>query len=462
MKPTYEELETKLTETCKALTETRKALKQALERISKLEEQLKLNSKNSSKPPSSDQKKSKKGRKKNGAKPGHPGSFRPMFAKEDIDVFVDVKAEKCPTCKNEVRLTEKTTSHQQIEIAEKPFIITQYNRKQFYCSCCKKYGLSPLPKEVGLSAFGTKLSSFMGFLTGSCRLTRRLALDVLKQGFGIKAAVGTQSNIEKRLSEALKPAYHEIEKQVRRGKEPKHLDETGWSMWGKREFVWVMSTKKAALYKIQEGRGAIYRDAILGETKKRSIFITDRLAIYNFSGPHQYCLAHIKRNLKRFEQRAELDGEWGAVMIDYLDKIFHLWGEYKKKIRTQRSFRHSSKRYRDDFEYGLAIAALKNKHSPSLRRFALSLLRKSKKLWLFAVRDEVEPTNNQAERDLRSVVLWRKISYGSKSKRGDRFAERVQSIVMTLKRQKKESLEYFVKAMAAWKLQAAAPSILTT
>ena len=254
----------------------------------------------------------------------------------------------------------------------------------------------------------------------------------------------------------------EIEKQVRRGKEPKHLDETGWFLWGEREFVWIMSTREAALYKVQKGRGAIYRDVILGNTKKRSIFITDRLAIYNFRGPHQYCLAHIKRDLKRFAERAELDGEWGRVMTDYLDKIFCLWGEYKKKVRTQRSFRYSSKRYRDEFEYGLAVAALKNKHSPSLRRFALSLLKKSKKLWLFAIRDEVEPTNNQAERDLRSVVLWRKISYGSKSQRGNRFVERVQSVVMTLKRQKKDCFEYFVEAMHAWKTQIDAPSILTT
>lgn len=454
MKPTYEELEAEL-------VETRKLLKKALDRIAKLEEQLKLNSKNSSKPPSSDQKASKKGRKKNGAKPGHPGHFRPLFAKEEVDKFVEIEAEGCPTCGNGVGLTGKISVHQQVEIPEKPYTVTQYNRKQFYCPCCRKYGLPSLPKEVGLSAFGTKLSAFMGFLAGSCRLPRRVCLDVLKQGFGIKTAVGTQSNVEKRVSEALKPAYKEIEDQVRLSNEPKHIDETGWSLWGKREFIWVMSTNQTVLYKVQEGRGAKYRDELLGSTRKRSIFITDRLAIYNFKGPHQYCLAHIKRDLKRFAERSELDGEWGAVMLESLDKIFGLWREYKEKTRSQRSFRHRSKRYRDQFEYGLAVAALKSKHSPSLQRFAFSLLKKLKKLWVFAMKDGVEPTNNQAERDLRGIVLWRKISYGSKSKRGDRFAERIQSVVATLKRQKKECLDYLVKAMSAWKLQIDAPSVLT-
>ena len=67
-------------------------------------------------------------------------------------------------------------------------------------------------------------------------------------------------------------------------------------------------------------------------------------------------------------------------------------------------------------------------HSPSLQRLVLSLLKKLKKLWVFAIRDGVEPTNNQAERDSRGIVLWRKISYGSKSKRGDLFTERIYSI----------------------------------
>ena len=105
-----------------------------------------------------------------------------------------------------------------MSIAEKPFIVTRYNRKRYYCPCCKKYGHAPLPREVGLSAFGTRLSSLMGFLTGVCRLSRRLSLEVVKQGFGIKACVGTQSNIEKRVSESLKSSYREIEESVRQEK----------------------------------------------------------------------------------------------------------------------------------------------------------------------------------------------------------------------------------------------------
>ena len=326
-------------------------LKQALKKISKLEERCNLNSKNSSKPPSSDQKPSgkppKQKFKKNGAKPGRCRYFRPTFTQGEVDQFIDVEVQKCPTCKGSVKFTGKELIHQQVEIPERPYRVIQYNRKQFYCACCRKYRFSSLPKEVGPSAFGIRLSAFMGFLSGSCRLPRRTCLEVLKQGFGIKVSVGAQSNVEGRLSKALELVYKETEQKVHLSQGPKHVDETTWFLWETREFVWVMSTARAALYKIQEGWGAIYRDQLIGPIKKSAIFITDRLAIYNFKCAHHCCLAHIKRNLDRFAQRTEDDSEWDSQMIERLDHIFHLWREYKTGLRSQRSFQCVSRRYRD-------------------------------------------------------------------------------------------------------------------
>lgn len=432
------------------------------ELVRKLEEQLKRNSKNSSKPPSTDQKGSNDvPKKKGGAKPGHPGHFRSLFPESQVDAFVNLQAENCPTCGGAIRPSGESPSiHQQVEIAPKPYTVTQYNRESFYCPCCRKYGVAPLPRQIGSSAFGTRLSAFMGFLTGTCRLGRRVALNILQEGLGLRAAVGTQSNIEHRISQALKPSYEEIEKQVHNSSETKHIDETGWKRWGKREFVWIMSTASGAVYKIQDGRGSECRDALIGvAATKRIAFVTDRYAVYRFSGPHQYCLAHLKRDIKRFAERAGLDGEWGQIMLEYLKTVFELWRDYREKRRSRRSFRRKSRRYRDDFEYGLLVASTKEKYSPSLRRFARALLRRAEKLWVFATRDGVEPTNNQAERDLRGIVITRKISYGSKSERGNRFIERINSVVTTLKRQSRHCLDYLESALSAWKTGSHVPTI---
>lgn len=301
----------------------------------------------------------------------------------------------------------------------------------------------------------------MSFLSGACRLSKRTVLKVLEEGLGIKAAVGSVSNIEKRVSLALQASYEEIEKEVRSSKDTKHMDETGWKQWGKAEYLWVMATRKAALYKIQDNRNAICRDALLGEAKwTKAAFVTDRLAVYRFEGVHQYCLAHLKRDLKRFSERTNLDGEWGRVMLGYLDKLFDLWKGFRKKSRSRRSLKHSSRRYRDDFIYGLLIAAKKSRHSPSLSRFAKSLLCRAQKLFVFIEEEGVEPTNNQAERDLRHSVIWRKICHGTKSDRGDRFVERIQSTIATLARQGLPYLKFLSDAVDAMKRGLPVPVLL--
>lgn len=74
MKPTYDELFAMVQLLSKANYEYQQEIKRLLKRVEELEERLNLNSKNSSKPPSLDQKRNKRP-SKGGAKPGHPGHY---------------------------------------------------------------------------------------------------------------------------------------------------------------------------------------------------------------------------------------------------------------------------------------------------------------------------------------------------------------------------------------------------
>ena len=97
MKPTYEELETKLLATQTKLIETLSLLKQALERISVLEERLNKNSNNSSKPPSTDSKRNSSNDDK-GAKKRRPGVNRKLLSADQIDYFHICTLNCCPCC----------------------------------------------------------------------------------------------------------------------------------------------------------------------------------------------------------------------------------------------------------------------------------------------------------------------------------------------------------------------------
>jgi transposase len=81
-------------------------------------------------------------------------------------------------------------------------------------------------------------------------------------------------------------------------------------------------------------------------------------------------------------------------------------------------------------------------------------------LWLFASVEGVEPTNNHAERLLRTGVLWRKNAFGCQSDEGCRFVERMLTVVQTLRLQKRQVLGYLYSAISAFRSGLTAPQLL--
>lgn len=104
--------------------------------------------------------------------------------------------------------------------------------------------------------------------------------------------------------------------------------------------------------------------------------------------------------------------------------------------------------------FGLLVAA-------GVWRAALcrSLLQHEAALWAF-IRQDVELTNNPAERALRPVVLWRKGSFGTQSYAGSEFAERILTTVATLHQQNRQVLDYVTTACEAALRHQPAPSLL--
>ena len=70
------------------------------------------------------------------------------------------------------------------------------------------------------------------------------------------------------------------------------------------------------------------------------------------------------------------------------------------------------------------------------------------------------PTNNDAERALRPLVLKRKISGPTRSRRGDDVLARGFSVIETCRRQGRDALEYLHQAVIAWIDKVAAPPLL--
>jgi transposase len=480
MIPTHAELESELhqtkaelsqtkaelSQTKAELNQTRELLKRAIEEIhklgdevTKLKEQISKNSKNSSKPPSSDQKGNtdpnqlKKERKK------RKGKARPPFPPERVDRHIQCSQENCPHCgSSAIQLNGQSPEIlQQAELPEIKATVTEYQLLKYGCATCGKNSVAPLPTGVPDSAFGPKLMGLMVTLTGVFHLAKREAVQLIKELYGVDMGVGSVSNIEERVSEALDPIYQRIHGFIMESKLCKHFDETGWRDRGKRHYVWLASCELAAVYMIDRHRSSEAFLKLFTMNPDNVSAVTDRYAVYSIFKKHQYCLAHVIRDFHSYAERKGPDKQIGEAVESELKKVCHIHKRYREGkitlIERNRQIGRLKRKLECYLEDGMANG------SDDLFKLSLTLLDNFDKLWTFTTIPGMEPTNNLAERDLRKLVIWRRKSYGTRSDRGKRFVERITTVAQTLKRQSQNILSFIQEAIIGFYNKATTPFI---
>jgi len=260
------------------------------------------------------------------------------------------------------------------------------------------------------------------------------------------------------VANALDPIYQRIHHIVIEGQFCKHFDETTWRDSGKRHYVWLASCSVAAFFAIDRFRNMEAFRKLVGKDPTNLPSVTDRYAVYNSLGElHQYCLAHLIRDFRKYAERDGPDGIVGTGLVDELTLVCKIHAEYREGKITlkQRNMRlgHRKRKVTFWFEDGMANATTK------LFRLCEKLLDEFDHLWVFTKVEGMEPTNNLAERDLRKLVVWRKKSNGTRSERGKRFVERITSVAQTLKRQGVNILHFVQKAVISFFNNESAPLI---
>ena len=95
-----------------------------------------------------------------------------------------------------------------------------------------------------------------------------------------------------------------------------------------------------------------------------------------------------------------------------------------------------------------------------VRNLATALFIHFERLFTFLEYEGVEPTNNVAERTLRTAVQWRKISFGNRSRDGEIATARLLTVTQTCKRQQRHVFGYLTDAVRCHRRRTAAPSLL--
>ena len=430
-----------------------------------LKEQLDKNSSNSSKPPSSDSpadraeragKKTKSG-KKRGGQPGHSGSTRELVPPEQVSQFENLFPSQCENCWAALPQTPDPSAQlfQTIELPKPKPHITQWAQHGVVCPCCN-FKTWASTARIPASPFGPHLSSLVGLVTGVYHLGRRKAVSFLSDVVGVEMSLGAVSAIEARVSEAVKPAVDEAWTKVEQAP-VKHTDGTSWFQGGVMCSLWTIATTMATVFKILANGQATTLAPLFGQ--KLGILVSDRATALKFWAMErrQICWAHLLRKTVSFSERDGPAGTYGRELLGYITIIFSHWYELKAGKLSREQFRELMAPVRKQVEALLERAV--GAELPHVSGSCADILAHRTALWTFVDRDDVEPTNNHAERELRAFVLWRKRSFGTQSERGNLFAERLMTVAHTCRKQNKNVLEFLTACCTAARSGTAAPSL---
>jgi transposase len=428
-------------------------------RVAELERRLSRSSRNSSLPPSQDPpsapkrpggKRSGRGR---GGQPGHEGRHRRLLPPEQVDEFVEHWPERCRFCAHvfdELELVDAADPwrHQVAELPPIAVRVTEHRLHGVCCAVCAARTRAELPRELPRSAFGPRLQAAVVTLAVRNRVSRRDTTELARELFGVELATGSVDAIIERAGEALAGPYTQLE-QLIKSAAVVNIDETGWKTAGGNRTLWGALTSATAVFRIAAGRHAFEARTLLGE-RFAGIVCSDRWRGYDYLEPsrRQLCWAHLLRDFRAHSEGLGEQRQFGEDGLQIAHALFAAWECYQAdgdRGRLQTQTAPLQKRLRTMLER----AARKSPRTKYHRLFAKNLLKRWPALWTFTHADGVEPTNNHAERGLRGAVIYRKLSLGNQSERGERTIERLLSASVTCRLREQSLFSYLTQAITA-------------
>src|SRR5271170_6705512 len=295
-------------------------------RVAELERQLGLNSGNSGKPPSSDGLKKKPARtsslrgrsgKKTGGQKGHPG--KTLSRVETPDDTIDHFPETCSGCGGALTGATATghTARQVFDLPEpQPLIVTEHRAFACLCGNCGAETRADFPEDVTAPVqYGARLAAVVVYLLHYQLLPEKRLAALMADLFGVNLVTATIAGMSRACAARFQGFVTTVRDRVAAAP-VKHMDETGFRIGGKTQWLHIASTIWLTFYRVSPKRGSLMEN-VLG------IVVHDHWKpYYTLKGVlHALCNAHHLRELKALVEIEKED--WAHKMQRLLRLACH-------------------------------------------------------------------------------------------------------------------------------------------
>jgi len=423
------------------------------------------NSRNSSKPPSSDITKPQAGKRKGkkrkiGAQIGHEAKFRSPIAADQIDEqqIYEPQSAICDCGGQFVAEPQSDRIRQQIDLPARPLRVREFRGKAYRCSKCGRHHYGQIPPEVLATGFvGPNLASVLAYLKIKSHASYTALSCFTDEVLGHRVSRGELAKTFQKISGALKEPYEEAlaalpEEQLL------NIDETGHKENGRRMWTWVFRAPLFAVFYISLSRSSDVLKSVLGLDFK-GLLGCDYFSAYRKylkSGPAeaQFCLAHFIRDVRFLSGSSHEEVKSYALRIlARLRLMFRLYHRTKQDPALLDKLRRCGRRLQREALDAPEVKAAQN-IAHRFRQNGDSYLR-------FIDHPELEPTNNLAEQAIRFVVLDRVVTQGTRSLAGRDWSARAWTVSATCSMRKYSLFKFIRQAIDAFYSQKNAPSLLS-
>ena len=392
-------------------------------------------SKNSSKPPSSDNKPNQKiAEPKWGGKIGHKGFFFQEL--DNADTEVNIKTDNCPKCgkdlSNQPILDEHTHQTIGIEIRR---VVTNYNREEKYCPCCQENVISPLPEKIN-THYDESISAFVHYLNAYQHIPHQRIVEFLRDVVNLSISKGTVNNILQSEIPELEQFIENLIAQI-----PLSniigADETGFRILAKNYWLWVFQNSDITYYEFSN-RSAKILEKIFGETFAGILVSDFYSSYYKLNCEKQKCNAHLLRDLTYIIEKEPQSAK-------YISNVIDLLMEAKKLKETVTDY--SNDKYVEQVKVfdnrleDICAIELEKEHQPDAFRIQKRLKRHQDEILTFLKYEDVPFDNNGSERAIRKAVIHRKICQCFRTKSGSEKYAKMASFIETKRKRGKKVYE---------------------
>lgn len=368
-----------------------------------------------------------------------PSSYRRPIPSPSVvtaEEYVSVAA--CRHCGRCLSAREERVRYvEDIDLAllRKARTVTKVTIERGYCARCGQWTAAEDLRGSPVT-FGPNIRNLVCFSVTILDQTYEQVRTLLEGLCGFPLTDGEISQIVQERGLRWRPAYERLKTRIRAGP-GSHLDETGFEIQalGYRNFGWVMSGTEGpeVVYRLADNRGKGNAEELLGGGFQ-GVRITDGYPAYkNLAGKHQVCWAHLLRKSRELGWDADALGperaahcrEWSVR----LHRTYATLSSCHAEPYTER------RRIRQAGQLRRQVRALVESHPLDPKKLAdlkAFLHEYEHALFTCLTVDGIPSTNNQAERDLRKLVLKRKKSFGCKTERGAKALEVILSICWSL------------------------------